>query len=192
MRPPGRPRSFDPPAILRKIAAVFRRRGFSGTSLDDIAHAAGLNRPSLYAAFGDKRAMYLAALNMVADDIQAGADRIDVANVDLATKLEWWLKGALKAYLHGDPGPSGCLAIGTAPAEAVTDPEIRAALNGILTLIDTRVAAWFVEAGLSEPRVRAQLVAAVMHSLGVRARAGQPKAALYAFAANAVRLLAEP
>ena len=61
-RPRGRPRSFDPDAVLDKARAVFWNLGYAATSLDDLAAATGLNRPSLYAAFGDKHALYLAAL----------------------------------------------------------------------------------------------------------------------------------
>src|SRR5690242_13288835 len=59
----GRPRSFDPDAVLEKARAVFWNLGYAAASLDDLAAATGLNRPSLYAAFGDKRALYLAALD---------------------------------------------------------------------------------------------------------------------------------
>ena len=58
----GRPRSFDVADALDRARAVFWNLGFAATSLDDLAAATGLNRPSLYAAFGDKHALYLAAL----------------------------------------------------------------------------------------------------------------------------------
>ncbi|MFX9646043.1 TetR/AcrR family transcriptional regulator, partial [Acinetobacter baumannii] len=58
----GRPREFDPDEVLDKVRAVFEEKGFAGASLDDLAAAAGLNRPSLYAAFGDKEQLYIHAL----------------------------------------------------------------------------------------------------------------------------------
>src|SRR6478752_596500 len=61
-KPRGRPRSFDADAVLDKARAVFWNLGYAATSLDDLAAATGLNRPSLYAAFGDKHALYMAAL----------------------------------------------------------------------------------------------------------------------------------
>ena len=57
-RPPkrrGRPRAYDPQVALARAAAVFWKAGYAGTSLDDLVAATGMNRPSLYAAFGDKR-----------------------------------------------------------------------------------------------------------------------------------------
>ncbi|QLP96663.1 MAG: helix-turn-helix transcriptional regulator [Rhodoblastus sp.] len=61
-RPRGRPRGFCRDAALAAIGEVFARKGFAETTLDDLGAATGLTRPSLYAAFGDKEAAYLAAL----------------------------------------------------------------------------------------------------------------------------------
>lgn len=61
-KPRGRPRAYEPQVALRQAADVFWKAGYSGTSLDDICAAAGMNRPSLRAAFGDKHAIYLKAL----------------------------------------------------------------------------------------------------------------------------------
>ncbi|MCC8960765.1 helix-turn-helix transcriptional regulator [Bradyrhizobium sp. Pear76] len=58
----GRPRRYDADAARRAIAAQFRSAGYEATSLDDISAVTGMRRPSLYLAFGDKQAMYLACL----------------------------------------------------------------------------------------------------------------------------------
>ena len=58
----ARPRSFDHEDVLRKIRDLFWSQGYQATSLADIMAATDLNKGSLYAAFGDKRAMYRAAL----------------------------------------------------------------------------------------------------------------------------------
>lgn len=52
----GRPRAYEPDVALAKALDLFRKDGFAGTSLDDLSAATGMNRPSLYGAFGDKRA----------------------------------------------------------------------------------------------------------------------------------------
>ena len=185
----GRPRSFDADVTLRQVYKIFRSNGFAGTSLDDIAQATDLNRPSLYAAFGDKRMMYLAAVHMVRDGIAESADRLDAAGLGLRATLDRWLKGSIEAYLTGDNGPGGCLAICTAVAESVSDAEIRSSLDQVLQLADERVARWFERAGAADPLGRARLVAAVMHSVSIRARAGQPREVLDAMAEDALTYL---
>src|SRR5262249_17102093 len=59
----GRPRAYDPETALQTAIEAFWQAGYSGTSLDDLSAATGMNRPSLYGAFGDKRALYLKALD---------------------------------------------------------------------------------------------------------------------------------
>jgi AcrR family transcriptional regulator len=54
----GRPRSFDPEKALEKAMQVFWRKGFEGASLPDLTKAMGINRPSLYSAFGNKQALF--------------------------------------------------------------------------------------------------------------------------------------
>ena len=58
----GRPRSYDPEQVLERALHAFWKSGFSGTSLDTLALATGLNRPSLYAGLGDKRTIYIKAM----------------------------------------------------------------------------------------------------------------------------------
>src|ERR1022692_2957164 len=55
----GRPRAYPPEIALGKALDRFRKDGFAATSLDDLSAATGMNRPSLYGAFGDKRELYL-------------------------------------------------------------------------------------------------------------------------------------
>src|SRR2546423_14715860 len=64
----GRPRAYDPQVALARAAEVFWKAGYAGTSLDDLVAATGMNRPSLYAAFGDKRALYLKTLEHYRDE----------------------------------------------------------------------------------------------------------------------------
>ena len=54
----GRPRSFDAGDALERAQRVFWRKGYLGTSMSDLTEATGVNRPSLYAAFGNKEALF--------------------------------------------------------------------------------------------------------------------------------------
>jgi TetR/AcrR family transcriptional repressor of nem operon len=110
----ARPREFDADDALERATRVFWTRGFEHTSLDDLCAATGLGRSSLYAAFGDKRALYLKAL---ARYEERSVTRIAKA-FEGRTPRE-----ALKAFLAGliddivaGPGRSGCF-IGNCAAE---------------------------------------------------------------------------
>src|SRR5262249_62099226 len=58
----GRPRGYNPETALRNAIEAFWQTGYSGTSLDDLSSATGMNRPNLYAAFGANRTPSLHAL----------------------------------------------------------------------------------------------------------------------------------
>ncbi|ASF17369.1 TetR/AcrR family transcriptional regulator [Shewanella xiamenensis] len=60
----GRPRAFDADDALAKALEVFWRKGFEGTSLTDLTQAMGINKPSLYAAFGNKEQLFLKAIEL--------------------------------------------------------------------------------------------------------------------------------
>src|SRR5262245_19863029 len=72
----GRPRGFIPSEVLDRVRRVFMQKGFAAASLDELAAAAGLNRPSLYAAFGDKEQLYIATLRFYGSRSIEGLDAI--------------------------------------------------------------------------------------------------------------------
>lgn len=182
----GRPRSFDAQQVLGIVADRFRDGGFSATSLDEIAEATGLNRPSLYAAYGDKKAMYLAALERHRESIAQGFDLLEDEGLGLRDTVTALFAWSIASYLSG---ARGCLGVSTATAEAARDADIRSALDALLTMIDTRIAGWFAHHGIADADGRAQIVGAVIHSLSVRARAGQPRATLETIAAQTIELI---
>jgi AcrR family transcriptional regulator len=170
----------------------FRTQGFAATSLDDLADATGVNRPSLYAAFGDKRAMYLAALARTEIWLTGSFEGLLRADLPLRKAVERMLCYSIDVYLSGDTGPSGCIALNTATVEAVTDPEIRDALGRVLALEDRMVEAILAKAGSPAPHAHAGIVTGVLHSLSIRARAGESKESMVAIALATADLIAGP
>lgn len=188
-RPRGRPRAFDRDTVLGAAGQRFRTQGFAGTSLDDLAEATGVNRPSLYAAFGDKRALYLAALDSTEAWLTGSFENLLRADLPLRAAVERMLRYSIDVYLSGDTGPAGCIALNTATVEAVTDPEIRAALARILALEDRMVEAILTQAGSPAPKAHTAIVTGVLHSLSIRARAGESKEAMTRIAIDCADLV---
>ncbi|MCW3846548.1 TetR/AcrR family transcriptional regulator [Sphingomonas sp. LB-2] len=188
-RPRGRPPGFDRDVVLRAALQRFRTYGFAATSLDELADATGLARPSLYAAFGDKRSLYLAALARTHDWLTESFRQLREADRPMPRMLRAVFRAGIDTYLTGEVGPSGCIAVNTAATEAVTDPDIRAALARILELEDREIEAALRQAGSPTPRAHANVVTAVLHSLSVRARAGESREALERIAQDCTDLI---
>lgn len=189
-RPRGRPRGFDPADVLKAASERFRTHGFAGTSLDDLVDATGLARPSLYAAFGDKRAIYLAVLRRTYDRSMSGLDQLIELGLPLRQGLEILLKAIIDGYVSGETGPSGCIAISTASTSATDDPEIRAWLASFVKMEDDKIAELLAGGGDRHAAAHARVVAAVVHSLSVRARAGAPREELDSLAKDCIDLIA--
>jgi len=192
----GRPRAYDPDVAMDRIIDVFWERGFAATSLDDLGAAAGMNRPSLYAAFGDKKAIYRGAVERFRTRMRATQRRILEEEPDIRAAVRGFLRSALKTYSDGDAGPRGCMALCTANVEAASDDDIRADLSVILREMDAGLAQRFQRAKRegqipsdADPAALGRLTAAVQHSLAIRARAGQPRAKLARMVDDAVAVI---
>jgi AcrR family transcriptional regulator len=105
----GRPREFDIDQALDRALQVFWAKGYEGTSLSDLTKAMGITRPSLYAAFGNKEALFRKALDRYAADrwqfLREAFDRPTARAV-----VEHLLRGTADLMTEKD-NPRGCLAI---------------------------------------------------------------------------------
>lgn len=174
----GRPRKYEHGRALDSALATFWARGFAGTSLDDLASAMDMNRPSIYAAFGNKEALYAAAVTHYLQTI----GRTFLAPLTRGRTLAADLDGFYAAVIEvvtGAHGPLGCVVACTLPAEAGESPAARELLAGAIASIDQAVRerlASAVRAGELPPdtdvRTQAQVVASGMLALSLRARAG--------------------
>ncbi len=192
----GRPRAYDPDAALAAATAAFWRAGYAGTSLDALSEATGMNRPSLYGAFGDKRALYLKALENYVEQARTAMDAALAPPRPLHEGLKRVFDLALKLYYPADAAPRGCLLVGTAATESVHDEGIRQRLHDGLRRFEAAFEQRF-ERAIAEgdlppgtnAAMHARLASAVLESLALRARAGAKRSELAATATAAIALL---
>src|SRR5713226_2582045 len=192
----GRPRAYDPEVALQRATEAFWDAGFSGTSLDDLSARTGMNRPSLYAAFGDKQALYLKTLEAYRARRRATITAVLGAGRPLRETLRALYRGMIDRFLAGDRGARGCYAVGTDATEAVLNAAVRKALAACGHDLDEIFAKTFSAARAlgelgseAEPKALALMATAVVHTLALRARGGEPRAALRAVADAAVDLI---
>jgi TetR/AcrR family transcriptional regulator, copper-responsive repressor len=191
----GRPRAYQPDVALGKALDLFRRDGFAATSLDDLSTATGMNRPSLYGAFGDKRELYIKSYQRYRDDARAAMAEIFRDELPVRERLQRIYAVALDIYLGGE-SPRGCFTVMTAASEAVADPDIRAmALEGFVEL-DKAFAACFRRAkengelpDSADVTALAHLASATIHTIAIRARARVPREELEAIVQGALDVM---
>jgi TetR/AcrR family transcriptional regulator, copper-responsive repressor len=191
----GRPRAYQPDVALGKALDLFRTGGFAATSLDDLSAATGMNRPSLYGAFGDKRELYIKSYKRYRDDARAAMVEIFRDAMPIRKRLARIYAIALDIYLGGE-SPRGCFTVMTAASEAVADPEIRAMVQDGFAELDKAFATCFRQAkaqgelsAAADPIVLSQLASATIHSLAIRARAGVPRNDLEAIASGTIDVI---
>jgi len=192
----GRPRAYDTEAALKQATETFWRTGYSGTSLDSIAAATGMNPPSLYAAFGNKHAIYLEALARYWEISLAATREALAEDLPLAKALMLAYESALSIYFSGKGTARGCFVIGTAVTEAGEDAVIRKSVAAGLRLIDADFEARLRRArdrgelkDDADPTALAILASATMQTIAIRARAGTPRAELREIARKAVSVI---
>jgi AcrR family transcriptional regulator len=192
----GRPRAYEPDEALGKALDLFRKGGFAATSLDDLSAATGMNRPSLYGAFGDKRELYIKSHARYRADARAAMADIFRIEAPIRQRLRKMYAVALDIYLSGEEGPRGCFTVMTAASEAIADPEIRGLVQEGLMELDKAFAFCFrtaIEKGelpkTCDPRVLAQLASATIHTIAIRARARVPRRELEAIVDGAIDVM---
>jgi AcrR family transcriptional regulator len=185
----GRPREYDPDTALDCARAVFWDAGYAATSLDELSARTGMNRPSLYGAFGDKHTLYQLTLERYRETARSGLRERLRDDLPLREALRGLYDRALSLYLGGEHGARGCYLIGTALTQAVLDGEVRQKLADALQEIDASFEARLRAAkergelrGDADPAALAKVASAVLHTLAIRARAGEKREALMAIA----------
>jgi AcrR family transcriptional regulator len=124
---PGRPREFDLDAALDAAVELFWRQGYEGTSVTDLTAAMDINRPSLYAAFGNKEQLFHKALERYSEKHGAFVREALTAPAPRQAVEEFLRRFVALAT---DPAtPPGCLTVQGAIATGADADQIRAALT---------------------------------------------------------------
>jgi len=195
-RPRGRPREYDADEALARAAECFWKHGYAGTSLDELASATGMNRPSLYAAFGNKHDLYLKTLGRYRDGMRAAARALLADEPSLRIYLGRFYRAALDVYFAGSGEGRGCYFVGTAGTESAVDATVRTFLANSIQSSDAFFASLVRKAidqneiqPKADPEALARVMTATLHTLAVRSRAGQSRPELERLAAAAIEIV---
>jgi AcrR family transcriptional regulator len=133
---PGRPREFDDTEMLRKIMRLFWKNGFEGVSLSMIMKETALQKASLYAAFGDKRSMYLKALGQYHNDVvSAAAQALKDDTIPAHTRIETFIHAPLAAAAQNDQ--TGCFLCNASADQSDLDSATKAQVSGGFELLSS-------------------------------------------------------
>ena len=195
-KPRGRPRSFDETEALERAIQVYWSKGYDGVTIDDLVAGMGVGRPSLYAVFGDKRALFLRVLKTYAATKGSGAATALLTPRTLRDSLVGFLRNAVETATEEGSAP-GCLLMCVAPI--VNDAEVRQFLEdaaaGAAAMVEGRFRDG-VDAGEIPSdcpiAVRARQVIDFARSLSMRARIGATRETLLKDAEEAADLVLLP
>ncbi len=192
----GRKREFDRQQALDQATRVFWASGYSGTSVNDLSAALGINKPSLYAAFGNKEQLFRSALNHYLTDYGAPIWQrlIEPPDAPLAVRLRAYLRGILDLVSSSD-APPGCLFVNSAceSGSHAMPGEIAAALREHARVAEARLVGFLRDeqssgelAAEADVQRLARYLLSVMYGLAVLVQAGNTGRSLQAVADLAV------
>ncbi|WP_262690889.1 TetR/AcrR family transcriptional regulator [Kordiimonas aestuarii] len=189
----GRPRTFNPDEAVNSAQAVFWQHGYDATSLNQLAEAVGLHKPSLYAAFGDKKALYLKAYDAYVAQATAPLKKALTAP-KLRDALTAFFNAGMDLFMAD--GGRGCFMLTTAvPIASMMDEvaerikETRATLaNALRVRLKTAQDAGEIKAEQDLwPLV--SLLSSTHIAIAVRARSGESRESLQATTKAAVDMV---
>jgi len=174
----GRPREFDPEEALGAALRVFWTKGYEGASMADLTEAMGITKPSLYACFGNKEALFRKALDVYERDKLAYVGRaLEAPTARLVA--ERLLYGSLNTFCGASDEPQGCLGVismvaCTAEAESIREHVIARRASSEAATVE-RFERAKAEGDLpadSDPKALAQCLTTLMGGLSVKAQGG--------------------
>jgi AcrR family transcriptional regulator len=190
----GRPRKFNTEKALDRALKVFWRKGFDGTSLSDLTKAMGINRPSLYSAYGDKEALFRLAMDRYVE-VHACHVKAALEEPTARAVVEKLWSGSID-LARNPRNPRGCFLVQGALACGDTAQPVQQAMAKQRFMRETALRERFERAvfvGDLPPDVNpadlARYVATVSYGLAVQAAGGTSAADLETVAAIAIQSL---
>lgn len=190
----ARPKEFDRETALRAAVRTFADRGYEGTSTDDLLRAMGLSRQSMYDTFGDKRRLYLAALDHYqAEDVSRLIRVLNTAESPLGG-----IRAALLSFARSPTAGEalGCMGVSAVCEFGRSDKEITNITDAMGRSLQSALERRLLDAkALAEVDSKldvgeaAQFLVSTLSGMKVSARGGASKKVLEAIALMAVRSL---
>ena len=188
----GRPREFDADVALDRALRVFQEKGYEGASLPDLTKAMGINRPSLYAAFGNKEALFRKALDRYVGERGACMEET-LSGPDVRAAVGRLLRDTADA-LTAPKSPHGCLLVQGAlscgdDAGAIRD-ELSSRRAASVVILRKRFERAVAEGDLpkgADTATLARFIATMLHGMSVQAAGGATRNELRRVAETAMR-----
>lgn len=184
-------RQFDEQEVIALALDVFWQRGLHETTMQDLAEATGVQRGSLYNAYGDKETIFLRAFDQYAKDFLESVGSL-MAEGDVATRLRNFFDSAVVNMTSGSP-PRGCLTTRTALNAGISSEAVRARVQVLLGRLEQAVGKAISSAPDGRPAAEANRLARVVvtftRGLAVMERAGYSRKQLKESAATFVDAL---
>jgi TetR/AcrR family transcriptional regulator, transcriptional repressor for nem operon len=130
-------RQFDDQEVIATALDVFWRKGLHDATMQDLAAATGVQRGSLYNAYGDKEAIFLRAFDQYAEEFLETAGNA-LAEGEPAARLQKFFDVVVINMTSGSP-PRGCLTTRTALDAAISSPAVRQRVQGLLGRLEQLV-----------------------------------------------------
>ena len=173
-RAAGRPRKFDADASLSAALRLFWRQGYEASSLNELTETMGISRSSLYASFGNKHDVLLAAIELYVKEALADLTRI----VDSTADPRVAVRSMLVRLAEPDGGERGCFLVNCITELAPGDPEVASIARRVLSRVERLLGEALVAASAPAPlprgeaRVRARALLSVAYGATLMRKSG--------------------
>jgi TetR/AcrR family transcriptional regulator, transcriptional repressor for nem operon len=184
-------RQFDEREVIALALDVFWQKGLHEATMQDLSVATGVQRGSLYNAYGDKEAIFLRAFDRYAADFLHSVETL-LAEGDVASRLKKFFDSAIVNMTSGSP-PRGCLTTRTALNAGISSEAVRERVQNLLGRLEHAVSRAISSAPDGRPAAEANRLARVIvtftRGLAVMERAGHSRKQLRESAATFVDAL---